>query len=450
MSFLQFDRGRAAWWSLGFTLSAALLYVVYSFIGTFVFGIFIYYATRPIYRRLKTRIYPSSLAAAVSIFALALPAILLALYSLLVVLGEVSKLTNNTELDLSPYLTSYLGFDPTSVDGLNRIDPATLYESGLEEYVTFDVIDTLVANLASAVDTAAFVGVGLVHLFVMVAMAFYLLRDDGKVGSWLLRRFSDDEGVLDAYLAAVDSDLKSIFFGNILNAILTGTIGVIAFSILNVFAPAGVRIPAPALVGLLAGVASLIPVVGMKLVYVPVAGYMGVQAGLFVGPESLWFVVVFAAISFVVVDTIPDLVLRPYVSGRRLHVGSVMLAYTLGPLLFGWYGIFLLPMLLVFLVHFARIVLPELVAGKPIRPYVVDPVYLSDTQVAVGASETDGGRESAGDTDVESAVHSESASESAANSDTASESVANAESASESAADGSPDTSTTPSQRDER
>jgi hypothetical protein len=50
-----------------------------------------------------------------------------------------------------------------------------------------------------------------------------------------------------------------------------------------------------------------------------------------------------------------------------------MIAYTFGPLLFGWYGIFLMPMLLVLVFHFARLVLPELVQGRAIQPTAVDP-----------------------------------------------------------------------------
>ncbi|MEF8853936.1 MAG: AI-2E family transporter, partial [Haloarculaceae archaeon] len=74
-----------------------------------------------------------------------------------------------------------------------------------------------------------------------------------------------------------------------------------------------------------------------------------------------------------VVDAIPDFALRPYVSGRSLHVGSVMIAYIAGPLLFGWPGIFLGPMLLVVVFQFVHIVLPELVARGPIQPDALDP-----------------------------------------------------------------------------
>ena len=66
MALSEMDRSRLAWWTLGFALAAAVLFVLHSFVGTFVFGLFLYYATRPIYRRIRTRIRPQSLAAAVA------------------------------------------------------------------------------------------------------------------------------------------------------------------------------------------------------------------------------------------------------------------------------------------------------------------------------------------------------------------------------------------------
>jgi predicted PurR-regulated permease PerM len=366
MALRDLSESHLGWWTLGLALGAVIAYIVYSFIGTFVFGAFIYYATRPIYRRLRRVIRPPSLAAAVSLFALALPALALVAYALSIALRELLRFVGETQFDV----TRWPFVDQSTLDAV--ADPAALLALDPAQYLTRARIESLLGSLGSAADTVAVVGVGLVHLFVMLALAFYLLRDGGRLARWSLRQFGDDRGVLDAYLAAVDRDFNAIFFGNILNAVLTGTIGVLTYSVLNVYAPAGLRIPAAPLVGLLAGVASLIPVVGMKLVYFPVAIYLGV-VGALTTPEALWFVAVFVVVSFVVVDTVPDFVIRPYVSGRSLHVGSLMIAYTLGPLLFGWYGIFLVPMLLVLILHFARIVLPEIVRGEPIRPYAVDP-----------------------------------------------------------------------------
>ncbi|MFB6159733.1 MAG: AI-2E family transporter [Haloferacaceae archaeon] len=366
MALPEVDRGRAGWWAFGALLAATVVFVAHAFVGTLVFGVFVYYATRPIYRRLRRVVRPNALAAGVALVVLVFPALLLVSYAGLVVVGEINRYTRNGEV------AAALGLDPAVLPDVRS--PDALLRTEWSRYLTPEQAVSLLDQAGSAVGILAEVGVFLVHVFVIFAFAFYLLRDDHRLARWGRTRFADDRGVLTAYVRAVDRDFNKIFFGNILNAAITGTIGVIAYSTLNAFAPPEIRVPAAALVGLLAGVASLIPVVGMKLVYVPVALYLAVRSALagFSGPTA-GFVLAFVGVSFVVVDTIPDLVLRPYVSGRSLHVGSVMIAYTLGPLLFGWYGIFLLPMVLVLLVHFARVVLPELLDGRPIQPFAVDP-----------------------------------------------------------------------------
>ncbi|WP_336359491.1 AI-2E family transporter [Haladaptatus sp. ZSTT2] len=378
------DRSRLGWSVIGAVLGIALLFVFYSFIGTFVFGVFIYYATRPIYDRLKTRIYPRSLAAFVALFTLALPALVLLAYSIAIALQELNAVQNTVELGpLSVALQPYLDVSTIVDDPVSYIETDTGFE-------------TLQEILDQGLNYAGFIGNLLLHLFVMIALAFYLLRDGHKITRWFQSRFGDQRGVLETYLKNVDEDFHNIFFGNILNAVLTAIIAVLSYSVLDFMSPPGLSVPYAALIGLLAGVASLIPVVGMKLVYFPVTAYLGIVTVLSEEPQ-FWFVIVFAAVSFIIVDTLPDFVLRPYVSGRNLHVGAVMFAYIFGPLLFGWYGIFLGPILLVLLVHFARIILPELIAGTQIQPYAVDPTYLTEPpeQAASVDATTDGGEPSA-------------------------------------------------------
>ena len=357
------DRSRLAWWVVAAALAATLGYVVHAYLGTFVFGVFIYYATRPVYRRLKRRIKPPSLAAAVSLLALALPAILLLAYTIAIAIQEYNRLPADYQLaTVERYLQPYV-----DLSAIPRTPEELLAGNGISAVTELiDAASQYLGIIASA----------LLHLFVVIVIAFYLLRDGHRLTRWVRRRFADDEGVFEVYVTAVDRSFHQIFFGNILNAVITAVIGAIAYNFLNVFAPPGTAIPYPTLLGLLAGVGSLVPVVGMKLVYFPAAAYLA-AVGLLEGrPGLLWLTAVFVVVSFVIVDTIPDLVLRPYVSGRNLHVGMVMLAYIFGPLLFGWYGFLLGPMLLVLIVHFARLVLPELIAGVPIQPMAVDPGHM--------------------------------------------------------------------------
>jgi predicted PurR-regulated permease PerM len=382
------DRARAFWWGLAAVFGLTVAYVVQTFVGTFVFAIFIYYATRPAYKRIRRRIHRRSVAAALSLAVFALPAIALLAYTIAIALQELAKLNGQ---QLGPVM----GLIEPYVDVSAIVEnPSTLIDQGS--------VETAQSTLFAALEYIGFIGNGLLHLFVMFALAYYMLKDGSRLSRWFIQ-FGDERGVLETYARAVDLDFASIFFGNILNAIVTGAIGAISFNLLNAMGMPSLQIPYPALLGVLTGVASLIPVVGMKIIYVPMLGYLSYTA--YVQNGGFGFVAVVAGVTIVVVDLLPDFILRPYVSGRNLHIGLVMFAYILGPLLFGWPGIFLGPIILVLVFHFARIVLPELLAGKTIRPVAVDPTYLTRTEttpppddpepsVADGGQKDDGERSS--------------------------------------------------------
>ncbi|MFB6219611.1 MAG: AI-2E family transporter [Halobacteriaceae archaeon] len=343
------DYPLVGWVVLGVVAAAVLGFVVYSFVGTFVFGVFLYYGTRPVYRRLRRWVGPPTLAAGVSLFLLALPALSLIAVTVLLGIQEAAEAARQNRLQVVSLETrTYIYLQPY-LDLLRS--PAQLLSSP-------DLLSSIREALGRARPFLGGVANALLHLFIVVGLAFYLLRDDHRLSAWTRERFADDAGVLEAYLDAVDRDFHQIFFGNILNAVLTGLIGAVTYSAVNALAPQGVSVPVPILLGLLSGAASLVPLVGMKLVYVPATLYLVGVAFAGGRVDALWFPAAFALVAFLVVDVVPDLVLRPYVSGRHLHMGMVMFAYILGPLLFGWYGLFLGPMLLVVVVEFTRVVLP--------------------------------------------------------------------------------------------
>ena len=86
---------------------------------------------------------------------------------------------------------------------------------------------------------------------------------------------------------------------------------------------------------------------------------------------SLWVPVAFFVLTFVVVDAFPDIVIRTYVSKGHINMGLMLLAYVLGTIAFGWYGLFLGPLVLVVFIHFVRRVLPNLVEASAFR-FVTD------------------------------------------------------------------------------
>jgi predicted PurR-regulated permease PerM len=115
--------------------------------------------------------------------------------------------------------------------------------------------------------------------------------------------------------------------------------------------------------GFLTGVASLIPVVVGKVVYVPILAYLALQT-VRTGAVSPAIVAGVAVAYFFLLDFLPQTFLQPYISGRDLDGMMLMFAYLLGPILFGWYGFFLLPIVLIAMLEAVRIVLPELLHGE--------------------------------------------------------------------------------------
>lgn len=351
-------------------LGGVLVYIIHSFLGAFVLGLFIYYATRPIYEQFADRIPYPNVGVTIALLTISLPVLVLVGYTAAVAISQLVGVTP----DIGPYrdlLSPYVNLPPVH----SPQDVINLVASDSQRLRGFLSVGTVEQLLGSVGTYLGMVTSGLFKAFIALAVAFYLLRDDHKLAGWAQTALGRNDETLIAYGRAVDQDLKIVFFGNILNAFVVAVTALFAYNALNIIAPAGGEIPSPTLLGLLTGAASLIPVIGMKIIYVPVAAYLGVIAGT-TNLQLVWFPVVFLGVSVLLLDGLTELILRPYISGRNLHVGLVLFAYILGPLMFGWYGLFLGPLILVLIVHLARIVLPELIHGEPLSPAAVgsDPI----------------------------------------------------------------------------
>lgn len=371
---LPLNRARVALWLVAFALITVLVYVSWRYVGTLVIGMFVYYVTRPVFRRIHVRIESRTLAVVTSLLAIALPVLVLIGWALAILVSSLGGFLNSDASgDLEGIVEPYLDFTSTIAQLEGLVTDLLADPSGLTELQIGPLLGQLVDPLLSAVGLVFNAGI---HGFIVLILVFYLLRDDYRIAHWSHNTFLTEGSVFDSYLKTVDRDLHNVYFGNILNALMTGLLAAVVYSVLNLFAPAAVKVPQAAFLGLLVGAASLVPVIGIKLVTWPVGAYLLGRA-LWFDPQSLWFPVLFLLVSFVIVDYIPDQLLRPYVSGRTLHVGAVMLAYTIGPLLFGWYGIFLAPLLFVLIFEFGRLVFPwlinpESVLDSPSGPPVED------------------------------------------------------------------------------
>jgi predicted PurR-regulated permease PerM len=296
-----------------------------------------------------------------------LPFLLLFTYTLVLVIPAAQQFIGRNNL-ASRYLSAVQSADgsglPEPISGLQisdllAMDPeeivGLLNRSGVQTWV-----EQTLGTLLNSIGFFADVGI---QAFLLLAGTYYLLTDGPRLARWFFDTF-DRSGIVESYATAVDKELSSILFGNILNAFITGIIGIIVFSTYNSISPAAVQVPFAPLVGALTGAGSLIPVVGMKIVYLPVGAILAVGAVASGQSTAFGYVILFLILAFVVVDTIPDFLIRPYVSGKQTHIGLLMFAYVLGPIVFGIYGIFLGPILLVLSAQFLRTIVPYLITGE--------------------------------------------------------------------------------------
>jgi predicted PurR-regulated permease PerM len=71
-------------------------------------------------------------------------------------------------------------------------------------------------------------------------------------------------------------------------------------------------------------------------------------------------ILLFFIATYLLADWLPNMLLRPRMSAGRLHKGLLLLSYIFGPMVFGFKGLFLGPMVLVFAINFAEVVMPEI------------------------------------------------------------------------------------------
>jgi predicted PurR-regulated permease PerM len=335
----------------GLIVAAAVGYIAYRFVAALTVAVFVYYSTRRFYKALGRLHLPKRVRAVTVILLLAVPLLALLSYTLVLLVTETRRF-----LETYPVVETAAA-NVSWLEGLRDL-PRLTFAGIVEAYRAgqFDaIIDFLLEN--AAVLTSTITGFFL-NLFIVVVVTYSLLIDGATFRDWLLR--FDDDAIVREYLEAVDAELEAILFGNLLNVIAISLIGVGAFKGYNALVPAVVEVPYPALAGVLTGVASLVPVVGMKIVYVPVTAAMAVPVVFDATYALLPYVGAFVFVAVVVVDTIPDLILRPYLSGERTHVGLLMLAYIFGPVVFGFYGLFFAPIVLALGITFAHTALPRL------------------------------------------------------------------------------------------
>lgn len=343
-------------------VSIGVIYMLYNYIGAFVASIFVYYSVRPVYKKLRERGINNSVAAVISPVLFLIPIFLLVLYTMRTLIIEIQSFGSRLSIPVGEFVNiRAFDFLPTTEQSSMEITDLVMYainnsQQIIESYP--NLFDTLLSAIFSLSDI-------FFNLFIICALTFYFLRDGDKIKKTVLKLCSYDPTVTE-YMRQMDEDFSVVFYGNILLAIIASAVGAIVFSFISSTFPGGDALFYPVLIGFLCGITSLIPIVGVKLVYIPVTIMLLINNWLIYDStiQIVLFPMLFLITAFIIVDTIPDLIGRPYLGSRGgVSTGILVLSYTLGPLTFGWYGLFLGPILFVPAYRYYSMILPKIRAA---------------------------------------------------------------------------------------
>lgn len=337
------------WWLFALGLALVLIVSLRTYLGWVVFGLFLYYVVRPVARRLRQRGLSAGLSALLSLCLILIPFVAVLTTFAIFAFGELAAIEATDAERLLERLFPDIPVDevPTSEEELY------VFVETLRRDPTIVAFIPVVRGFVGTFTAQAY------NLLLTFIFAFFLVRDERRIASWFQSTVAGSDSTVTQYLNAVDRGLSSVYFGYTLTIIVIAIAAAIIYTGLNLIAPSALAIPHTILLGIVTGLISVIPLLGRSLLYGTIVLYltwMAFQTDL----TSLWFPVLFYVVMGVIFDTLIRTYVRPSLSGRLFHTGLIMFAYLLGPTVFGWYGIFLGPFVMVISVQFLRVQLPNL------------------------------------------------------------------------------------------
>lgn len=309
-------------------VGVALLYrVLHPFLGVILWGVTIGMVTFPLYERLEKWMH-RNIAAVILVFAVfAVFAVPAAVFS--VVLAQEAIVTAqkiHAAGGFEALLASSFPGSDTIRPLLDRIDIHGQVLPMLHG-MTGKIAEHAAELLRGTVESA-------VRLFLMLFVLFVVYRDGRDMKSLLSDVLPLSKRVTGELFDTVERVVTGVFCGVFLTCVVQGIFGGIGFAI--------VGLPSPALCGAGMAVASLIPVVGTALFWVPGALYLYFAAG---EHGHAFFLVAWGV---GVMSLAADHLIKPYfISGRaRISLVTTIFGGLGGLAAFGVFGIIAGPLLL--------------------------------------------------------------------------------------------------------
>jgi predicted PurR-regulated permease PerM len=308
---------RALIWLL-VIVTLAFFWILLPFYGAVLWGTIVAIVFAPVHRRLCERLKGRENWAALITLALVLVIVVLPLVLLVTSLvqegARVVAAVQSGQIDFGAYAKSVLQALPTPLQDLlarfGLTDVAEIQRRAAESFgrASQFVASRLLTFGQSTLDLV-------IDFFIMLYLAFFLLRDGRRLRRGIAARLPLREGdkrvLFDKFTTVIRATVK----GNVVVAVTQGALGGLAFWALGIHAAL--------LWGVVMAFLSLLPAVGAGLVWVPVAVYL-------LATGAVWQGVALAAFGVLVIGLV-DNVLRPILVGKDTKLPDyVVLISTVG------------------------------------------------------------------------------------------------------------------------
>jgi predicted PurR-regulated permease PerM len=299
-------------------ISLAFAWILWPFYGAILWGTVIAVLFAPLYRRLLRtlkgrRNLAASAAVLVIIAIVILPTTLIGVSLTQEAIGFYGKVQSG-EVDFARFFRQVHEVLPGLVtDLLDRYGLASL--GALQEKLSAGLVagSQYIATQALNIGQSTFDF--LVNLFVMLYLLFFLLRDEASLSKRIRDAIPLRAEQKQAFLSKFTIVIRATVKGDMLVALLQGTLGGLIFWFLG--------IGAPLLWGVVMAFFSLLPAIGAGLIWVPVAIYL-------LASGAVWEGVVLIAFGSLVIGLV-DNFLRPILVGKDTKMPDyVVLISTLG------------------------------------------------------------------------------------------------------------------------
>jgi predicted PurR-regulated permease PerM len=315
-------------------VTVAFFWLLIPFYGAVFWAVILAIIFQPLHRALERRFGPrSNLAAFLSLgvcIVIAIIPVTLIVGALIREGAELVARLQSSQLDTTTILSDIEGhLPPWTQDWLERF--------GLEDWDELrDRLLTLAREVSQAVATRA-LSIGqntlrfVASIGIMLYVLFFLFRDGRQTARNILAAMPLSDDYNRALIARFAAVVRATVKGNIVIAVIQGTIGGTTFWLLGV--------EGALLWGVLMTFLSLLPAVGSALVWVPTAVYL-----VLIG--ETWKAVILVVVGTVVIGLVDNL-LRPKLVGKDTRLPDyVVLVSTVGGLsLFGINGFVIGPLI---------------------------------------------------------------------------------------------------------